>query len=156
VLGPSIRQWRFAVDKEKKGESLGWAKPDFADAGWKTTDPCVDTWSALGLGTYFGPAFYRTTVNVPEVPAGKKVYLWISSTDGSAKVFVNGQHIPYINAKGERADEFGGYCQPAAFEVTGAVKSGATNQITIIGTHTSLNELGTGGLIGPVVLYREK
>ncbi len=30
------------------------------------------------------------------------------------------------------------------------------NQITIEGTHTFINELGTGGLLGPVYLYQEK
>ncbi|NQU09708.1 hypothetical protein HQ590_02880 [bacterium] len=156
VIGSSIRQWRYAVDQEKQGESLGWTKPDFADGEWKTTDPCVDTWFALGLPTYYGPLFYRALVKIPELPAGKKVWLWISSTDGDAKVFVNGQHIPYVNDKGESKDVFGGYCQPGSFEITAAIKGGADNQVTIIGTHTFLNELGTGGLIGPVVLYREK
>jgi hypothetical protein len=93
---------------------------------------------------------------VPAVPAGKKVYLWISSTDGTAKVFINGQHIPYVNAKGEKSDAFSGYCQAASFEVTAAINPGGANQITIIGGHPDLNELGTGGLIGPVYLYQEK
>lgn len=156
VISPSLRQWKFAVDKEKKGESLGWHKADFDDKSWKTTDPCIDTWFSYGLDSYYGPMFYRDTVKVPAVPAGKKVFLWISSTDGDAKVFVSGQHIPWVNDKGEKKDVFNGYCNPASFDITGAVKPGADNQVTIVGTHTFINELGTGGLIGPVVLYREK
>jgi hypothetical protein len=153
---PPLRQWRYAVDKEKKGESLGWHKADFDDKAWKTTDPCVDTWFALGLDTYYGPMFYRANVKLPAVPAGKKTFLWISSTDGSAKVFVNGQHVPYVNEKGEKADEFTGFCQTASFDITAAAKPGDENQITIIGTHTFLNELGAGGLLGPVAIYHEK
>lgn len=156
IISPMLRQWRYAVDKEKKGESLGWHKSDFDDKSWKTTDPCIDTWFALGLDTYYGPMFYRANVKVPGVLAGKKVFLWISSTDGDAKLFVNGQPILFVNEKGEKSEAFSGYCQPASFDITAAIKSGADNQITIVGTHTLLNELGTGGLIGPVMLYREK
>ena len=70
------------------------------------TAPCVDTWFSLGLDSYYGPMFYRKSVKVPAIPVGKKVYLWISSTDGDAKVFINGQHIPYVNDKGQRKDSF--------------------------------------------------
>lgn len=156
LVTPTLRQWRYAVDREEQGEILGWHRADLDDQGWSKTDPCVETWSALGLDAYYGPMFYRTRVEVPAVPEGKKVYLWISSTDGSAKVFVNGQHISYVNEKGEKMDEFTGYCQPASFEITAAVQPEAQNQVTIVGTRTFLNELGTGGLIGPVALYREK
>jgi hypothetical protein len=100
--------------------------------------------------------WYRKSVRIAAAPASKKTYLWISSTDGSAKVFVNGQHIPYVDGKGEKSDEFSGYCQPASFDITAAVKTGAENQITILATRTFLNELGTGGLLGPVYLYGEK
>jgi len=156
IISPSLRKWRYGVDRDKKGEELGWSKADFDDKEWKTTDPCIDTWFALGLHDYYGTVYYRDKVNVPAVPAGKKVYLWVSSTDGSAKVYVNGQHVPYVNAKGEKADVASGFCEPFSFDITAAVKPGAENQITIAGTHLFLNELGTGGLIGPVLLYREK
>jgi hypothetical protein len=93
---------------------------------------------------------------VPAVPKGKKVYLWLGSTDGSAKVFVNGQHVPYVDAKAKKSDEANGYCQPFSFDVTSALKPGAKNSVAILCTRTFFNELGTGGLLAPVVLYREK
>ena len=42
------------------------------------------------------------------------------------------------------------------FDVTAVVKPGAANQISILTTRTFFNELGTGGLLGPAALYREK
>lgn len=150
------RRLRYQADKDRKGESLGWNRPDFDDSGWKTTAPAVDTWFSLGLETYYGAMFYRSTVRIPAVPAGKKVYLWISSTDGTAKVFVNGRHVGYVDAKGKKSDEFSGYCQPSTFDITADVKGGADNQITIISNHLSMNELGTGGLLGPVAVCIEK
>jgi hypothetical protein len=52
--------------------------------------------------------------------------------------------------------EANGSCTPFSFDITAAVKPGTDNQITIIGTRNFINELGTGGLMGPVLLYREK
>ena len=63
---------------------------------------------------------------------------------------VGGQH-----EAGTVLDAFDGYCQSARFDVTDALKAG-DNQITILAERHRLNELGTGGLIGPVMLYREK
>ena len=150
---PPLRAWRYQVDKEKKGEAAGWMKPAFDDRAWKTTDPCVDTWSALGCHNYMGSMWYRTSVKLPAVPQDKKAYLWIAATDGRVKVFVNGQHVPYVNAKGDKSDSFSGYCKPASFDVT---STAGENQISLFCTREFINELGTGGLLGPVVVYREK
>jgi hypothetical protein len=156
LLTPTINKWNYAVDREKEGEAAGWQQPAFDDAKWKKTDVSVDTWARLELMDYYGPVWYRTQVKAPAVAKGKKVYLWVSGTDGACKVFINGKHAPYTNAKGEAADEANGYCAPFSFEITAALKPNAQNQITIIGTRNFLNELGTGGLLGPVRLYGEK
>jgi len=157
VLSPSLRQWRYAVDSEKKGEILGWTKAEFDDRDWKVTDPCVETWGGLGLEDFYGPLYYRTKVRLPSLPAGKKTYLWISSTDGGLRVFVNGQLVPYVDAKGQTVPEFWGYCNPFSLDISQAAKPNAENQITIVAVRGRyLNELGTGGLLGPVLLYGEK
>jgi hypothetical protein len=156
ILTPKpLREFRYQADKDKSGESQGWAKADFDDSKWKTTDVCVDTWSTLGYHAWFKSMWYRTTTTLPPPVKGKKIYLWLGSTDGSAKVFVNGQPIPYTDAKRGSLEEFSGYCQPASFDITAVAKPGA-NQISILCTRTFFNELGTGGLLGPVVVYREK
>jgi len=165
ILTPApLRQFKWMKDPDKQGEAAGYAKPEFNDAAWKSTDPCVATWSSLGLHNYFKSVWYRTSVTLPSVPAGKKVYLWLSNTDGSARVFVNGTHVPYTVetkcADGkvtiDTKSEANGYCTPFSFDITGAAKSGAENRLAILCTRTAINELGTGGLLGPVVIYREK
>jgi hypothetical protein len=159
LLTKPLREFRYQADGDKAGEAAGWSTVEFNDADWKTTDVCVDTWSTLGLHAWFKSVWYRTTVTLPAIPkplAGKKIYLWLGSTDGSAKVFVNGKHVPYVDAKQGSLDEFNGYCQPASFDVTAVVKPGAANQISILTTRTFFNELGTGGLLGPAAFYREK
>ena len=165
ILTPKpLRSFKYLADPEKKGEAAGYAKPEFDDENWKTTDVCMDTWSTLGYHDYFKSMWYRTSVELPAVPAGKKVFLWIGSTDGSAKLFVNGQHIPYVQVteqpdktmKSETKEEPNGYCQPFSFDITAVVKPGVASQVSILCTRTFFNELGTGGLLAPVLVYSEK
>jgi hypothetical protein len=151
---PPIRRFRWKTDPERTGERAGWAKPELDDHAWKTTDVCLETWSSLGYHDYFKSMWYRAEVPVPP-SHGAKTYLWLSGTDGSAKVFVNGIHVPFVDERGGTRDAFEGFCAPASFDVTAALKTGA-NSIALFCTRTTLNELGTGGLVGPVLLYREK
>ena len=155
VVTPPMRKWKFAVDEKKEGEAAGYAKVGFDDTAWKETDVCMDSWSALGYHDDFGSMWYRSNVKIPAA-AGKKTYLWIGSTDGKVKVFVNGQHIPYLNPKGESLPEFEGYCQPISLDISSAIKPDGENQISIFATRTFFNELGTGGLLSQTLIYQEK
>ncbi len=155
LAAPLVR-WQYCLDKEENAEALGWTKPEFDDSAWKTTHVVMETWSTLGHHNTMGRMAYRTTAHLEAAPAGKKAFVWIGSTDGSAKLFVNGQHVKYVKPeKGEVVDAFSGYCAPAQFDVTSVVKPGA-NQLTILCERKWLNELGTGGLMGPVMVWREK
>ena len=161
-VGHPMLSWKYQYDKDKNAEELGWTKPEFDDSKWKTTQVVEETWSTIGHHNTMGVMAYRTKIDLPAVPAGKKAFLWIGSTDGSAKLFVNGQHVKYVvpektrkNEKGDIIDAFSGFCQPATFDVSSVVKKGA-NQITILCERSWLNEAGTGGLMGPLVIFREK
>ena len=157
VITPPLCVWKYAVDRDKAGETLNWQAAEFKDTDWKSTDAGVETWSSLGIENYYGPVWYRSVVKVPAVPPGRKVFLWVSSADGDVKVFVNGQHVSYVSEKGETQEEAKGtYCKPLSFDITAAVKPNAQNLVSIRGTRVFINELGTGGLLGPVYLYREK
>ena len=154
--GGPVRRLPSSPAAGQPGTDEAPAAPTFDDSKWKVHEPTVNTWSSLGLHNYMGSMWYRATAKVPAVPKGKKVYLWVGSTDGSVKVFINGKHVPYVDAKGKAAESFTGHCQPASFDVTAAIKPGADNQISILARRTFLNELGTGGLQAPPVIYRER
>ena len=170
MLTPApLRRWKYHPDPEKKGEAGGYATAGFDDSSWRTTDVAAETWSTLGHHDYFGSMWYRADVTLPPTPAtgpaggAKKTYLWLSSTDGTAKVFVNGKHIPYTApaADGKATETKGqadGYCQPFSFDITAALNPFGRNQVAILCTRsaTAFNELGSGGLIGPVLVYAEK
>jgi hypothetical protein len=165
-LGKPMLEWKWQYNPGPEADALPWTAPGFSDTNWPVTHVVRDTWSSLGhhfsmtdaASGRSGRMAYRTSQKIPAVPAGKKVFLWIGATDGSAKVFVNGTPIKFgTPGKGDVTDAFDGYCQPSGtgFDVTAALKTG-DNQFTILCDRHALNELGTGGLMGPVVLYREK
>jgi hypothetical protein len=168
--GKPMLKWKWKHNPGPEKDSLPWAAPDYNDTEWPTMHVVRDTWSSIGHHNtmtdepsgHSGRMVYRTSQRFGKQPKGKKVYLWIGMTDGRAKLFVNSKHIKYVVPKktkkheaGEVLDAFDGYCRPARFDVTKALKKG-DNQFTVLAERHHLNELGTGGLMGPVVLYREK
>ncbi len=169
-LGAPMPEWKWKHNPGPEAESLPWAAPEYDDADWPKTHVVRETWSALGHHLTMtdassgrsGRMVYRASQKLAAAPEGKRLFLWIGATDGSAKLFVNGTHVKYAvpekigpHEKGDLIDGFSGYCDPALFDVTGAVKPGV-NQFTILCERGWLNEVGTGGLMGPVVLWREK
>jgi len=167
-LGPALLEWKWKHNPGPEADSLPWTRPDYDDKEWKTTHGVRETWSTIGhhntmtSGDRSGRMAYRASVNLADLPAGRKAYVWIGSTDGSARLFVNGTPVKYVvpektrwNEKGDALEAFSGYCQPAQFEVTAAVKPGP-NQLTLLCERKWLNEIGTGGLMGPVIVCREK
>lgn len=169
-VGKPMIEWKWKYNPDEEEASMPWTAPDFDDSDWPTMHVVRDTWSTIGHHNSMtdrasgrsGRMAYRTTLEMPAAAAGKRTYLWIGSTDGSAKVFVNGKHVKYVlpqdtrrNKAGDVTDRFTGYCQPAQFDVTDVLQKGE-NQITILAERLNLNEIGTGGLMGPVVIYRDK
>jgi hypothetical protein len=152
---PPLRQFRYQWDPDGKGEAAGWAKPEFNDKEWKTTDVGTETWSTLGHHDYFKSMWYRTEVTLPAVSKGRRVFLWLGSFDGSVKAFVNGRQVRSSGPHSKPAGEVNGYCQPVSFDITDVVKAGA-NTVALFCTRTDFNELGTGGLLGPAAVYAEK
>ena len=80
---------------------------------------------------------------------------WVYDTAALA----NGTGSAVVKAGGKKwffltADYAFGYALER--DVTAVVKPGAANQISILTTRTFFNELGTGGMLGPAALYREK
>jgi hypothetical protein len=168
--GAPMLEWKWKHNPGPEAESLPWTAPEYDEKDWPKTHVVSETWSTIGHHTTMteasanrsGRMVYRASQKLRALPAGKKAFLWIGSTDGSAKVFVNGKHVKYTvpadtrrHKKGDQLEAFSGYCRSAQFDITAALKPG-DNQFTILCERTWLNELGTGGLMGPVVLYRKK
>jgi hypothetical protein len=137
-------EWLFQIDPERVGEAVGWWDPDRTGGNWQTIRTSSRTWSDQGLRYYKGLAWYRQTIDVPAEAAGRRVFLWFGAIDEQAKVWVNGREVgisPRIAFK------------PFELDATGAVRAGKPNTVVVCISNETLNELGTGGILGPVMFY---
>lgn len=145
-----IRNLRWKATAEPHPD-LGPSAPAFDDSAWKTTDVALDSWSALGLHAWFHSVWYRAKLTSPGTKAAHR-YLFLGGGDGAFRVFVNGREAQYVARPGSSPKPEG--TTFFTFDVT-SLLAGGENTIAILTTHTLLNELGVGGLMGPVVLYEE-
>ncbi|HEX9007058.1 MAG TPA: beta-glucuronidase, partial [Bacteroidota bacterium] len=85
--------WKFRADPEDVGEQARWFEG--LDTGVEIAVP--GSWNEqleeLGLLHYVGAAWYETTVQVPLLFQGRRLWLRIGSADYSAKVWVNGSAV---------------------------------------------------------------
>jgi hypothetical protein len=142
----TVREFLFA--KADSATDLGPNATAFDASSWRRTDVTVDSWSSLGLHGYFGSAWYRATFDVPKGAASTPFQVWVGGTDGRIRVFVDGKEAKFVATSSATAPE--GYATPFTFDA-GRLSSGS-HVVAILATRTTLNELGTGGVMGPVVV----
>jgi hypothetical protein len=138
--------WDFQIDPAKVGESIGLFRADLRGGNWQKLKSSSSSWSNQGLRYYKGLAWYRQTLDVPQEFAGKRVFLWCGGVDEKAKVWVNGNVIGISH---------GGAFSPFEMDATDAIKPGK-NVIAFCVNNDVVNELGTGGIVAPVILYAPK
>jgi beta-galactosidase len=80
---------------------------------------------------------------VPRQFVGKRVFFWCGGADESAKVWLNGQIIGISH---------GAAFYPFELDATDAIEPGR-NMIVVCVSNQRVNELGTGGIVAPVLLY---
>lgn len=136
--------WEFQLDPEAVGEAVGWWKPENTGGNWQTLATASQSWSNQGLRYYKGLAWYRQSIAIPEKERGKRIFLWVGGVDELAKIWVNGREIG-ISPKGSFT--------PFEMDATEAVKAGESNTVVICVSNMTLNEVGTGGITGPVMFY---
>jgi hypothetical protein len=136
-------EWDFQIDPMKIGEDIGLWKPEVTGGNWQKLKTSSASWSDQGLRYYKGLAWYRTAVDVPAKFAGQRIFLWCGGVDETAEVWLNGKKIGISH---------GAAFYPFEMDATDAVKPGR-NVITMCVSNQVVNEIGTGGIVAPVMLY---
>ncbi len=144
LVAPARDEWDFLQDPQRVGESIGLWKGEVRGGNWQRLKTSSASWSHQGLRYYKGLAWYRQAVDVPAGFKGSRVFLWCGGVDEKAKVWVNGQPIGISH---------GAAFYPFEMDATAAVRAGAANIITFCVANEVVNELGTGGIVAPVILY---
>jgi beta-galactosidase/beta-glucuronidase len=136
--------WSFQIDPEQVGEDTNWWRPETFGGNWQSLRTSTSSWSNQGLRYYKGLAWYRQTVRLPEDCKGKRVFLWCGGIDELAKVWVNGHELG-ISPRASFT--------PFEMDATSAVRAGQPNTVVFCVSNATLNEIGTGGITGPVIFY---
>ena len=140
-------EWQFMLDPLNGGEALAFHKPGMGDRNWTMLRTKSDSWSNQGLRYYKGEAWYRTRFMVPVKYRGRDLRLWFGGIDDTAKAWINGVALEQL-AKG--AAPIG---RPWEFDATPAVALGKQNMLVVKISNRAVNELGTGGITGPAMIY---
>ena len=138
--------WKTATSNEVAalpGKGNPWDVA-YDDAGWKTIKTFTDTRNAQGLPDYFGALWYRVNFKAPK--SAKDLLLAFCKADRYATLYINGNQV---NAKAQ--DGFYG----TVIDVTGYLKPGENNQLTVMVNHPVPAELYLGGLVDPVCLIEK-
>jgi hypothetical protein len=136
--------WSFLLDPGSIGEPQQWYSADLTGGNWSEMRTSSSSWSNQGLRHYKGEAWYRQSVELPQVPKGKKVFLWFGGVDEKARVWLNDQLL---------GDSPGKAFVPFEFEVTDSIKPGERNVVGVRIINATLNEVGTGGIVAPVFFW---
>lgn len=139
-------EWLHRYDREDQGEEQGWHKPGLGPEGWQKVKTYSATLDGQGIPEELTWWWYRTEVEVPDVPEGRKLFLWFGEIDGKwTRVFLNGEFV----GEGEAGRS------PFEVEITGKLRKGK-NLVAAKIDHRSISELMLGGIIKPVMIYTKK
>lgn len=121
--------------------------PDTWEFNGKPMGTMSTCWADEGMTWFQGDASYRTTFDVPADAKGLDLNLWFGGFDNNVDVTLNG------HALGEKT----GFIKPQSFEnISAHLKYGEKNEIVVRVSAGSLAEIGTGGIMMPVVIYQGK
>lgn len=137
-------EWRLKTDEQKVGTEQGWWRGTFDDSAWQPFRIFSRTWDDQGLANYQGEAWYRTTFELPESLPDGDLRLWFGGFDYNIEVYLNDQ----------RLGGWLGFAKPAEFADIGKHLRPGKNRIAVRVAAGDLGELGTGGMLMPVMVYR--
>jgi hypothetical protein len=137
--------WKFKKDEKLVGAAEGWWKPKRSDADWADVATFSKSWDDQGLGWYHGDGWYRTRLTMPATAAGHDLRLWFGGFDYNVDVYLNGAHL------GEKR----GCATPAEFDkIANHLRPGGENVLAVRVSAGDLAEIGTGGIMMPVMIYK--
>lgn len=112
------------IDRENKGEALGYADPSASTAGWATMD-LPKQFEAAGL-TIDGAVWFRKVVEVPATWAGRDLVLNLTAIDDYDITYFNGTKIGSTGR--EMPDS---YQVPRMYVVPGSLVRAGSNLIAV-------------------------
>ena len=149
------RVWDFQLDYDGIGQKVHWFADGKIGGNWHTID--IDkSWSDQGYYYYKGDAWYRTEVAVSDVFEERKLYLWFGGVDELARVWINGELLGESFAPDPSLPGVPKAFAPFEFDITEHVRFDRPNTIAVKITNGRVDEIGTGGIMSPVMIWSPK
>ncbi|NQU39008.1 MAG: DUF4838 domain-containing protein [Lentisphaerae bacterium] len=146
-------EWGFLADLTDIGESAQWFRDGHIGGNWGRLRTKTASWSDQGLHYFKGLVWYRTQVEIPARFKGRKVFLWFGGIDEAATVWLNGQLLGTSANPGNGLPGVPGTFLPFELDASDAVRFGESNTIAVKVSNITLSELGTGGIVAPVMFW---
>lgn len=139
--------WKAYFDQTTIGESMALYHPLSPKDSWldmKTYSANIDE---QGFPYFRGLIWYAIDLETPAftVEEGEEIFLWFGGNDSTTRVYVDG-HL----AGDFRTSNF----RPGEVPVTPLLRPGETQHLVVQVDNRPVYELGTGGIMRPVVLYK--
>jgi hypothetical protein len=142
-------EWVTFLDPYNAGEKLFLQDPQNGTQSWRPMKTWSDSSSNQGLRYYKASIWYRCNLNVPKRFDGRKLRFWMGGVDDTPRVWIDGKELPLFS-KG--AAPIG---VPWEFDATGFVVPGKEQVVVVKVSDSFVNELGTVGITGPVMVWAE-
>jgi hypothetical protein len=140
--------WQGILDRDRIGIRDHWFSPGMDVSGWGALRTHGVSLDEQGAPFFRGLAWYRHDFTLPRAAqAAETLRLWIGGADDTAHLYVNGAKIGTYPGK---------YFTPVDADITAALDRQGANTIVVAVDNSGINELGTGGICRPVLLYEPK
>jgi len=134
--------WRFKEDPQRVGRKEHWYAPDFDTSDWSTEIRTEASWQDFLDEEYFGTAWYRTNLPVPDLSEWDQAIFEFEGVDEEAWVWLNGEFL------GSHEMGVEGWDVPFSVDATKALKPGKPNTLVVMARNTQAG----GGIWRPVTL----
>lgn len=141
-------EWTAFLDGSQIGKEKGLYQPAAKPTTWTRLKTYSSSLAANGHPHFRGLIWYRHTFQLPDNVANTDTLkLWFGGLDSRTEIWLNGKNLGTHDVK-----NFG----PLDVDVTDAIKRQEENQLTVAVDNTAVTELGTGGIVRPVVIYAQQ
>jgi len=138
-------EWLAHLEAVEGGAKPSGTMPDAQKDEWRPLKTYSASLDEQGLPFFRGVIWYRHEFELPQdARDAKALKLWIGGVDSITHVYLNakdlGEHKMY---------NFG----PVEVDITEAVQREGANTLIVTVNNTFPNELGTGGIVRPALIY---
>ncbi len=151
-------EWGFLLDTAEIGEIAGYYRPGELGGNWQPMKTKSRSWSDQGHHYYQGWSWYRSRVEIPEAFEDRPIYLWVGAVDTWASVWINGEYMGTSREPKHGLPGIPGTFLPfdmptRDLDGESVLNFGGENWVVIKVVRDRLNELGTGGVMAPVMFW---